>query len=364
MGVTQKDIADALKISVVTVNRAMNGAGYVSRKLRERILNHAKAVHYVPHKASQVLVRNKVRRIALFSSALPHYFWNDIRTGVSIAAEQIQGFHYEVAYHTITERKSGLYVRRLQEEIEAGVQAVGVVNQWIFDMKAIFSTIERAGLPYITLNVDAPESKRLCYIGPDYRAGGRLAAEYVGKALVFRKSPRVLVVTSQDKEPADASAPDINRLRYEGFREVMRDRFPSVRLDTGTLTMDIRSRDAPEQIQEVLRSHQRKADAVYFIPAFNAQFIDAFQRVGPRSALVVLNDLDASAGQFLSGNALAAVIYQNPVLQGYYAVKVLENLLESGHPPEVRQIHLTHSVLLNENKDLNRNHYLFTGMLE
>jgi len=103
---------------------------------------------------------------------------------------------------------------------------------------------------------------------------------------------------------------------------------------------------------------------VYFIPAFNAQFIDAFQRVGPRSALVVLNDLDASAGQFLSGNALAAVIYQNPVLQGYYAVKVLENLLESGHPPEIRQIHLTHSVLLNENKDLNRNHYLFTGMLE
>ncbi len=172
VGVTQQDIADALKISVVTVNRAMNGAGYVSRKLRERILNHAKEVHYVPHKASQVLVRNKVRRIALFSSALPHYFWNDIRNGVSIAAEQIQGFHYEVAYHAITERKSGLYLRKLREEIDAGTQAVGVVNQWIFDMKAIFSTIERAGLPYITLNVDAPESKRLCYIGPDYRAGG------------------------------------------------------------------------------------------------------------------------------------------------------------------------------------------------
>ncbi|HUJ75042.1 MAG TPA: hypothetical protein VL359_09295, partial [bacterium] len=134
--------------------------------------------------------------------------------------------------------------------------------------------------------------------------------------------------------------------------------------ETGSLTMDIRSREVGTQIEDLLRSRKGRVDAIYFIPAFNAQFIETLERVGPHDALVVLNDLDSSAGQFLGRNPYAAVIYQNPVLQGYYAVKILENLLESGHPPGIRQVNITHSLLLNENKDLNRNHYLFTGMLE
>jgi LacI family transcriptional regulator len=364
MGVTQQEIANTLGISIVTVNRALTGSGYVSKALRERILRHAKDVNYVPHKASQVLLRNKDRKVAVFSSALPHYFWNDIRTGITIAAEQISGFNYQVKYHTVTERNTRLYLRKLKEEIDAGVEAVAVVNQWIFDMKAIFGAIEKAGISYITLNVDAPDSRRLCYIGPDYRAGGRLAAEYIGKSLSFRRNARVLVVTTHDEVPADTSAPDINRLRFEGFVSLMETRFPGVHHDVGFLTMDIRSREVVTQIEDLLRSRKARVDAIYFIPAFNAQFIDVMERAGPRDAVVVLNDLDASASHYLERTNVAAVIYQNPVLQGYYAVKTMENLLESGHPPGIRQINITHSLLMNENKNLNRNHYLFTGMLE
>ena len=45
-------------------------------------------------------------------------------------------------------------------------------------------------------------------------------------------------------------------------------------------------------------------------------------------------------------------------------MKTLENLLESGHPPEVRQITIVHSVVLNENKDLYKNHFFFARMME
>jgi LacI family transcriptional regulator len=59
MGVTKRDIADYLKVSLITVHRALNNTGYVSAELKERILSYAKEVNYVPRKASQVLVRNK-----------------------------------------------------------------------------------------------------------------------------------------------------------------------------------------------------------------------------------------------------------------------------------------------------------------
>ena len=98
MSVTQQDIADFLEVSLITVHRALNNSGYVSAELKERILAYAKEVNYVPHKASQVLVRNKTRKIAVFTSSLPHYFWNEIKTGVMIGAEQLQAFNYQVHY--------------------------------------------------------------------------------------------------------------------------------------------------------------------------------------------------------------------------------------------------------------------------
>jgi len=38
-------------------------------------------------------------------------------------------------------------------------------------------------------------------------------------------------------------------------------------------------------------------------------------------------------------------------------VKILENMLESGHPPDVREINIVHSIVMNENRELYRNHY-------
>jgi LacI family transcriptional regulator len=364
VGVTQQEIADALDLSLITVHRALSGTGYVSEKLRERILRYSNKVHYVPHRASRVLVRNKVRKIAVFSSALPHYFWADIRTGISIAAAQIQDFQYQVNYKTIADWNTRQYLARLKKEIDDGLEAVGLVNQWIFDMKTIISTIERHGIPYVTLNVDAPNTKRLCYIGPDYRAGGRLAAEYIGKSLMYRKNPRVLVITTREDVPRDSDAPDINHLRYEAFLSVIQKRFDRVAHSVGYLTTDMRSREVGTQIEDLLSSRAARVDAIYFIPAHNMQFLQAVENARLGSMVTVLHDLDSSANQYLEKDLLTAVIYQNPILQGYYAVKILEHILESGHQLKLPHLTITHSILLNENKELNRNHNFFTGMLE
>lgn len=362
--VTQQDIANALGISLITVHRALNNSGYVSKKLRARILAYAKKVTYVPHKASQILKRNKLRKVAVFSSTLPHYFWNDIRTGITIGTEQVHPFNYQVSYHTIPERNSRLYLERLKAAVRDGLEAVAFVNQWIYDMKAIIAYIDGVGIPYVTLNIDAPDSHRLCYIGPDYRAGGRLAAEYIGKTLLFKKNPRVLVITTRAEARTEAHAPDINKLRYEGFLTVLQKHFSRIHHEVGYLTAEMRSKEVGSQIHELLASRKRHVDAIYLIAAHNAQFIQALEKAGSSDTVVVLHDLDSSSNHYLEKNLLTAVIYQNPILQGYYAVKILENMLESGHPPDIRQINIVHSIILNENKDLYKNHYLFTKMID
>ena len=364
MGITQKEIARALDLPLITVHRALNDSGYVSKKLRARILAYARKVRYVPHKAAQVLLRNRVRKIAVFSSSLPRYFWNDIRRGISIAAEQIQPLNYRVNYHMVAERDSAMYLRLLEQEIRDGVEAVGFVNQWIYRMDDIISRITAASLPYVTLNVDAPESGRMCYVGPDYRAGGRLAAEYIGKTLLFLRHPRVLVLTTKAEGRADANAPDINALRYEGFQDVMERSFGNVEHETAYITKGIRSPGAERHIRALLGTRAADFDAIYLISAYNTQFIRALEDQPASRRLVVLHDLDSSSNHYLEKNVLTAVVDQNPILQGYYTVKILENFLESALLPPARQITIVHSLILSENKDLSRNHHLHARMLE
>jgi ABC-type sugar transport system substrate-binding protein len=105
-------------------------------------------------------------------------------------------------------------------------------------------------------------------------------------------------------------------------------------------------------------------DAVYLIAAYNAPFIRALEETSSGRRVVVLHDLEPSSNHYLERNLLTSVVDQNPILQGYYTVRILENLPESGQPPEVRQINIVHSIILNENKDLYKNHSFFARMHE
>ena len=365
MSVTQQDIADFLEVSLITVHRALNNSGYVSAELKERILAYAKEVNYVPHKASQVLVRNKTRKIAVFTSSLPHYFWNEIKTGVMIGAEQLQAFNYQVHYHMVPERDSRAYLDILEKESSEGLEAVALANQWIYDMDAILSRIDESGIPYVTLNIDASDSRRRCYIGPDYAAGGRLAAEFIGKSLLFKDRPRVLAINARAERPSESSrAPDINKLRLDGFSEVMTGEYGAIELETDLSTTGIAPSGIERRIEGILRERAGRFDAIYLVPAYNAEFVRAIERVGIGKAVVVLHDLDASSSRYLEKGLVTAVIYQNPILQGYYAVKILEHLLESGQSPEPETIRIVHSLVFRQNKDLYKNHYLFAKMIE
>ena len=220
MRITQKDIAKNLDISLITVSRALNNTGYVSKELKAQILKYAKAHNYSPHKASQALVRNQLRKIVLFSSTYPEYFWEDIRRGAFFAGEQIEGFNYQVSYQTIPDNDTDLYLEKLTETLNSGVDGLALVNQRQYEMDRIWKILDDSGVPYVTFNIDAPESRQVCYVGSNYRSGGRLAAEYIGKTLMFKVNPRVLIINLNEDTVKHLGAPDINSERLDGFLQV------------------------------------------------------------------------------------------------------------------------------------------------
>ncbi len=356
MRTTQKDIARDLGISLITVSRALNNTGYVSHELKNVILTYAKEHNYVPHKASQALVRNKIRTIALFSSSLPAYFWNDIRRGVEIAAEQIIPFNYVVNYHMVPELDTEAYMELVTRQIEAGLDAVGIVNQRKYDMDRILDIIKEAKVPFVMFNADAPESGRLRYIGSDYADGGSLAADFIGTALLLSSRRNVLVINVNEQGLVYAEDPDINAERLSGFESTLKSRYPQVSYKLVSLTTRLTEHYDDTQIEDVLRTHQGMVDAVYLIPAFNTPFLEALEQLQYSSTITVLHDIDTAISRYLEHGVLTAAIYQNPVLQGYYTVKTLEQLLEGKQIEVLPDIEIVHNLILAENRELLRTH--------
>lgn len=352
MRTTQKDIAKELGISLLTVSRALNGTGYVSAALKEKVLAYAKEKNYVPHKASQVLVRNKIQRLALFSSTLPTYFWDDIRKGIDIAGEQIVPFDYVVSYHNVAEHDTEGYIRLIKEEIQIGLAAVGFVNQRKYDMKRIINTIKEANIPYITFNSDAPKSGRLRYIGSNYGSGGALVADFIGSTLRFATQKRVLVLLVDEHEKIYSQTPDINVERLAGFRSVMETKYPMVTYEVVHFSATLNKQEETTELEQILRSYHGSVEAVYLIPAFNTMFLKALKATGYRNVVTILHDIDANISAYLQDGTLTAAVYQNPALQGYYAVKTLEEIVEAKITIPLQDIEIAHNLVLSENIDI------------
>ena len=378
MRITQKAIAKDLGVSFLTVSRVFNNSGYVSQELRSRILNYAKEKGYKPHRASQILVRNTMRTIAVFSSTQPEYFWNDVKKGVLQAAEQIKFFNYDVHYHMVPAFNTEKYCDLILKEIENGLDALAFVCQNVFDMNKIISIVENANIPYLFYNVDAPNTKRLCYIGANYQSGGKLAANFIGKALGLKRDSKALVVGFTREEFLFPSMPDINSERLEGFLSVIKERFPTVSSMVEYVSMkswkgknsfpelptELTDSEAEQQIMQIFQKYQGKVDAVYFIPAFNDAYHHALEHYDYKGLITLQHDIDNSALDYLENDLLTAVIFQDPVLQGYTVVRTLEGILESKNKFQLKDIEIAHNLVFRDNINFLRNHYLMPEAAE
>lgn len=78
-----------------------------------------------------------------------------------------------------------------------------------------------ANVPVITLVTDLPDAQRLCHVGIDQQQAGRTAGRMMG--LMAHRPGEVLMLSGRQ----DFSA---HRLRIQGFREVISQRFPHLQL--------------------------------------------------------------------------------------------------------------------------------------
>jgi len=220
-------------------------------------------------------------------------------------------------------------------------------------MEAVFAFLDRWGVPYATLNIDAPTSRRRAFVGVDHAAEGKLAANFIAACGL------IAVVSTLPRRATAIAGADIAAERFEGCCETARRAGLRCRL----IEIDTTAAEGRVATRTELESERRLA-GVYLMTADRL----AVREIATATrAPIVASSASPDFLEMLREGSLSAIVYQNPVLQGYYAVRALEHLVEgasagaAARPEGAQRVVLVHNLLLRENIDLPDNHQLFVG---
>lgn len=330
--ITQQGIAEALGLSLRTVQRSFADSDKVAAATKAHVRNYAAEVGYSPDRRAQSLSRGGERQIALFSSSVPSFFWDRVGAGVALAARQLREFGFDAVHRTIEPRKTAAYIRQLNQSFAEGLDAAAVVNNPEYDMARIFGFLDHHRIPYITLNIDAPETSRLCCVGPDYGEGGRIAAEFMGKTI--RRAGRVLIIHNPVDSGHALAGAHVNEERLLQFVSYLSLHFPELDHQVMSFAADRDHREIADELESLLDEGGVEIQGIYSITGMHDLLGDLILRRGLENRYItVVHGLSPRTEIYLRSHAFTAAIDQHPLLQGYFAVKVLEHYLQFGRLP-------------------------------
>jgi ABC-type sugar transport system substrate-binding protein len=334
--VTAQDIADKLKLSILSVYRALNSSGGVSEKTVKRVKAAAREMGYSPNRAARHLSKKTKCTIGI-SYYLPPWFAKQILVGCEQAYFELKslGLSMLVRGESQSYESQVAQIRALAKKCDA--LALSVYEPQYFE--GLIDELVDGGIPVATFNVDVPTSKRLFYIGSNYRDSGQLCGELMAKLLRWRPG-KVAIITKKQSI-------SILEQRIIGFRNTVA-RESSVEI-IGPFKMTESPEEDEQTIMAVIRDNP-KLTGIYVANQSLAAAGRALKRAGaPGSVVLVGHDLNEEYCDLIRDNTITAVVCQEPFYQGYYPVKILLDYAIDSIMPPTSEVFTRLEVVMREN---------------
>jgi LacI family transcriptional regulator len=202
-----KDVAQLAGVSTATVSRVLNNSQQVDPATRQRVLDAASKLRYVPHGAARTLRSHRSKMVGAIVPSFDYALYARTTSALHQRLDErgyalvLAEHHYELAAET----------RIASQLVEHGVDAFMLVG--LDHEPALFSLLEDYGRPYVlTWGVD-PLQRHPC-IGFDNRA-----ATYEATTHLLDLGHRRIGLLSAPVEGNDRA-----RARGEGVRAALADR--------------------------------------------------------------------------------------------------------------------------------------------
>ena len=325
MRVTVHDIARAANVSRGTVHRALHNRPGVSEETRQRVLLIARHLDYKPYLPAKLLA---TQRKSLIPIVVPvdeneDPLWYQVKAGTHAIAYEIREVGMETQWVVPKSWDATDQVAVMEELIARRVDGIALAP---VDPDTLSKVIDKAvdsGIPVVTFNTDAPESRRMCFVGQDSITAGRVAGALMGEFL--NKEGRVVIITGFHRTLG-------HRQRLQGFKEQIQRYFPNIEI-VGMYENRDKPKEAYNIVQKVLKSCP-ELGGIYVTAGgpFGAGY--AVKDAGKGGIIkLICFDLLKETIQLIREGIVQASIQQDPFFQGYESVRILHNYLLMHYKP-------------------------------
>lgn len=199
---TLRDVSEASGVSEMTVSRVLRNRGDVSDATRERVLEAARRLGYVPNKIAGALASQRVNLVAVIIPSLSNMVFPEVLTGISEILEDT-GLQPVVGVTNYSPEKEESVLYEMLSWRPSGVIIAGLEHT-----PAARAMLDNAGIPIVeVMDVDGTPVDSV--VGISHRRAGLHMAE----AIVAAGYRRIGFLGT--KMPEDHRA----RKRMEGFEE-------------------------------------------------------------------------------------------------------------------------------------------------
>ena len=327
-------------VSAVTVHKVLYAKDGVGETTRKKVLDIAGDLDYTVNIAASSLKRKAVEIAAIFrGKAIPrNFFFHKMWDGIERAERNLRDYHVRIT--RIECQDNWESQDNILREIARTHSADGAILHCVDETKLddAIDLLYKQGIPVVTANSDAPNSKRIaCVSAPNERVGS-LAAEVLGNI-----APAGRKVVAGGIKPAENLA--ANR---RGFASYMKKFQPDE-----TLTEIYNYHQSPNQFSgDLTRALLQSPDitGIYAITARDTYNVcKTVSELGLSGRVkIVGSDVFEEMKPFFSDDTLHAAIWKDQQSQAEHAVIMLHQYL-SGRPLRVEPIRL--GVIMKNNID-------------
>ncbi len=329
-----REIAEALSISIGTVDRALHARPGVSPKTSAMVLAMAKQLGYRPNQAARSLKLHRTLRIAVHLPRQIASFFDPLRAGIEAAAAALIGVQAELDFLSYPRLGHG-DVELLESTLDAHYDGLIITPGNPAKVDPLITRLARAGTAVICVASDAPRSERLGSVAVDAFISGSVAAELLSHTL-----PQGGLVASITGDLTTLDHAD----KLKGFAATLAMLAPQLTL-LPTIESQERPREAYEQTLSLL--NRKPAPSGIYVSTVNSMpVIKALKEKGLLGTVrLVTTDLFSELVPLIETGKVLATLYQRPGAQAKVAFEMIAQHLLEGIKPNSSQRLAPHIVL-------------------
>lgn len=339
--VTVQTIANEANVSVGTVDRALNNRGRINEETRKRILEIADRMGYRPNKLASALGRQHKLRIAAITPCNPYFFYEHIRDGMEDAIKETADYGVEVE-QILCDSLDVADQKKVLDALDYRAYDGIVLNAGGDGLAPDINRIVEGGVPVVTFNSDAKDSKRLFFVGENPFKSGQMGGEMMGRLLGGKG--RVAIMTSFFHPGAAMD-------RRDGFKDALK-RYPGISV-IGEYDYSDDENKAYRRACELMREYP-DLDGIFSNSATGSyasgKYVHDFCTPEKRPILIGY-DVTEPVEHYLTEGYFDMVIDQQPRRQSYYAIMLLYRYLTERWMPDTKEFVIRVNMVMRYNAD-------------